>query len=165
MSSASSQLHCVHFSSWDSNKDWSITLPSKESITTVAMGDGWVAVATNKHILRLFTVGGVQREIVSVPGAVVTLAGWGGRLAIIYQTGPCEWIEKIQYLDRVMTTLKGMESWGMDPGVWNPGVWILGYGILGYGIVRCFTHSRHRWCSCTVPCSVRTICISSHLRY
>ncbi len=86
-----SLIHCVHFSSWDSNKDWNVSLPSKESITAVAMGDSWIAIATNKQLLRLFSVGGTQREVVSVPGAVVTLGGWGGKLAVVYHTGPCEW--------------------------------------------------------------------------
>ena len=85
-----SQLQCVHFSSWDNNKDWTITLPSKESIQTIAIGDGWVAMATNKQLLRLLTVGGVQREVISLPGTPVTLASWGGRLAVVYQMAPCE---------------------------------------------------------------------------
>ena len=85
-----SQLHCVHFGSWDNNKDWSMSLTSKESICSVAIGDGWIAIATNKQMLRLFSVGGVQREIVSIPGRPITLAGWGGRLAIVYQSGPCK---------------------------------------------------------------------------
>ena len=85
-----SQLHCVHFGSWDSNRDWSVSLAAKESICSVAVGDGWIAIATNKQMLRLFSVGGVQREVISVPGRPVTLSGWGGRLAIVYQAGPCK---------------------------------------------------------------------------
>ena len=41
-------------------------------------------------MLRLFSVGGVQREVISVPGRPVTVAGWGGRLVIVYQAGPCK---------------------------------------------------------------------------
>ena len=85
-----SQLHCVHFGSWDSNRDWSVSLTAKESIRAIAVGDGWIAIATNKQMLRLFSVGGVQREVISVPGHPVTLSGWGGRLAIVYQAGPCK---------------------------------------------------------------------------
>ena len=47
-------------------------------------------MATNKQLLRLLTVGGVQREVVSLPGTPVTLTGWGGRLAVVYQMAPCE---------------------------------------------------------------------------
>ena len=85
-----SQLQCAHFGSWDNNKDWSVSLTSKESISSIAIGDGWIAIATNKQMLRLFSVGGVQREIISIPGQPVTLCGWGGRLAVVYQSGPCK---------------------------------------------------------------------------
>lgn len=68
LSLSPSQLHCVHFSSWDNNKDWSTSLPSKESITAIAVGDGWIATATSKQQIRLFTISGVQREIISIPG-------------------------------------------------------------------------------------------------
>ena len=27
-----SQLHCVHFNTWDNSKDWTVPLPLKESI-------------------------------------------------------------------------------------------------------------------------------------
>ena len=93
MPSICSQLHCVHFGSWDNNKDWSVSLTAKESICSIAVGDGWIAIATNKQMLRLFSVGGVQREVISVPGHLVTVSGWGGRLAIVYQAGPCKCLE------------------------------------------------------------------------
>ena len=93
-----SQFQCVHFNSWDNNKDWSVTLPSKESIATIAMGDGWIAMATNKQLLRLFTVGGVQKEVISLPGPAVTLAGWGGRLAVVYHTGPGRYMWSSMYV-------------------------------------------------------------------
>ena len=99
----------MHFGSWDSHKDWSVPLPSNESITAVAIGNGWIAVATSKRMLRLFTVGGVQREVLSVPGHVITLAAWGPRLSVVYQLPPCELgvdtdiLKRAQYkLDDVM---------------------------------------------------------------
>lgn len=93
-----SQLQCVHFSSWDSQKDWITTLSNKESIQAVAIGDGWIAVATNKLLLRLFSVGGVQREVISVPGHVITLVGWGRCLSVVYQTPPCEYTVTNDYV-------------------------------------------------------------------
>ena len=65
-------------------------MAAKESICSVAVGDGWIAVATSKQMLRLFSVGGVQREVISIPGHPVTVCGWGGKLAIVYQAGPCK---------------------------------------------------------------------------
>lgn len=85
-----SQLQCVHFSSWDSNKDWAIPLPSKESVTALSLGSGWIAVATNKQMLRVFSLGGMQRDVISIPGVIVGVAGWGSRLAVIYQEAPCK---------------------------------------------------------------------------
>ena len=86
-----SQLQCVHFSSWDSVKDWSLPLPSKESINALSLGNGWIAVATNKQLLRVFSLGGVQCDVISVAGVIVGVAGWGARLAVIYQEAPCEY--------------------------------------------------------------------------
>ena len=56
----------------------------------VAVGDNWVAAATNKRCLRLFTSSGTQREVLSLPGTVVAMSGGIEKLAIIYQTPPCE---------------------------------------------------------------------------
>ena len=42
-------------------------------------------MATNKQFLRLYTLGGVQREVISLPGQVVTLAGEGDYVIIVYQ--------------------------------------------------------------------------------
>ena len=42
-------------------------------------------MATNKQFLRLYTLGGVQREVISLPGHVVTLAGEGDYVIVVYQ--------------------------------------------------------------------------------
>ena len=55
-------------------------------VQVVALGDSWVAVATDKNYIRLFSLGGTQREVISIPGGqVVSLAGKGDQLIIIYQ--------------------------------------------------------------------------------
>ena len=55
----------------------------------VAIGDEWVDMDTHKQLLWLLTVGGMQCEVVSLLGTPVTLAGWGGKLAVVYQVAPC----------------------------------------------------------------------------
>ena len=86
-----SQLQCLHFSTWDSgNKEWSVSLQAKESATGLSLGNGWVAVATDKQLLRVFSLGGIQRDVISVAGVIVGVAGWRSHLAIIYQEPPCE---------------------------------------------------------------------------
>ena len=78
---------CMHFSSWDNNKEWSVTLPDEEEVQCIAMGDGWIAAATNTRNIRLFTVGGVQKEMFTIPGPVVCLAGHTSQLLVVYHRG------------------------------------------------------------------------------
>ncbi|XP_030308040.1 WD repeat and HMG-box DNA-binding protein 1 [Calypte anna] len=82
-----SKLHCIHFSSWDTNKEWTVDMPKDEDIEAICLGQGWAACATSALLVRVFTVGGVQREIFSFPGPVVSMAGHGEQLMIIYHRG------------------------------------------------------------------------------
>ncbi|NWX13891.1 WDHD1 protein, partial [Aegotheles bennettii] len=82
-----SKLHCIHFSSWDTNKEWTVDMPKDEDIEAICLGQGWAACATSALLVRVFTVGGVQKEIFSLPGPVVTMAGHGEQLVIIYHRG------------------------------------------------------------------------------
>jgi chromosome transmission fidelity protein 4 len=52
----------------------------------VLAGDGWVAVATDAY-LRLFTAGGLQREVLSLAGAPVTLVGAADMLFVVVHIG------------------------------------------------------------------------------
>uniref|UniRef100_A0A8C0J107 WD repeat and HMG-box DNA-binding protein 1 n=1 Tax=Chelonoidis abingdonii TaxID=106734 RepID=A0A8C0J107_CHEAB len=82
-----SKLHCVHFSSWDSNKEWTVDMPKDEDIEAVCLGQGWAACATSAMLTRVFTIGGVQKEIFSFPGPVVSMAGHGEQLLVVYHRG------------------------------------------------------------------------------
>ncbi|NXF44715.1 WDHD1 protein, partial [Oceanites oceanicus] len=82
-----SKLHCIHFNSWDANKEWTVDMPKDEDIEAVCLGQGWAACATSALLVRVFTVGGVQKEIFSLPGPVVSMAGHGEQLMIIYHRG------------------------------------------------------------------------------
>ncbi|XP_049622982.1 WD repeat and HMG-box DNA-binding protein 1 [Suncus etruscus] len=82
-----SKLHCLHFSSWDSSKEWMVDMPQNEDIVAICLGHGWAAAATSALLLRLFTIGGVQKEIFSLPGSVVSMAGHGEQLLIVYHRG------------------------------------------------------------------------------
>ncbi|KAM9203010.1 WD repeat and HMG-box DNA-binding protein 1 isoform 1-T1 [Dugong dugon] len=82
-----SKLHCLHFSSWDSSKEWIVDMPQNEDIEAICLGQGWAAAATGALLLRLFTVGGVQKEVFSLPGPVVSMAGHGEQLFIVYHRG------------------------------------------------------------------------------
>ncbi|XP_029904216.1 WD repeat and HMG-box DNA-binding protein 1 isoform X2 [Myripristis murdjan] len=79
-----SKLQCLHFSSWDTNKEWMVDLPKGEDVKALCLGQGWAAAATSAMMLRLFSIGGIQREIFSLPGPVVCMAGHGEQLLIVY---------------------------------------------------------------------------------
>lgn len=82
-----SKLHCLHFSSWDSSKEWMVDMPQNEDVEAICLGLGWAAAATTASLLRLFTIGGVQKEVFSLPGPVVSMAGHGEQLCIVYHRG------------------------------------------------------------------------------
>lgn len=56
----------------------------------VALGDGWVAVATSLKMLRLFSLGGIQQNILCLPGPVVAMAAHKQKLCIAYSSTLCE---------------------------------------------------------------------------
>lgn len=82
-----SKLHCIHFGSWDANKEWTVDMPKDEEIEAICLGQGWAACATSALLVRVFTVGGVQKEIFSLPGPVVSMAGHGEQLMLVYHRG------------------------------------------------------------------------------
>lgn len=79
-----SKLVCIHFGSWDNSREWSVALPEGESIQAVATGSSFVAVTTDKRFLRIFTIGGVQGDILSLPGSVVCMSGHKNQLMVVF---------------------------------------------------------------------------------
>ncbi|RZF44928.1 hypothetical protein LSTR_LSTR013118 [Laodelphax striatellus] len=67
-------------------QEWFVELEEEEEAAAVAVGLGWLAVATDTRLLRLFTVGGNQREVLSLPGPVVCMAGWKSLLAVVFHS-------------------------------------------------------------------------------
>lgn len=82
-----SKVVCVLLNSWDGNKEWNADLPEGEEALAIAAGKGWVAVATDTRNLRLYTVAGTQREVISLPGPVVCVAGHRNKLLVIFHNG------------------------------------------------------------------------------
>lgn len=48
------------------------------------MSNEYVLVATSMNYLRIFTIGGFQRTIISLPGAPVSITADGEVAAIVY---------------------------------------------------------------------------------
>ncbi|XP_005097892.2 WD repeat and HMG-box DNA-binding protein 1 isoform X1 [Aplysia californica] len=104
-----SKLLCMHFGSWDSCKEWSYQMPAGEEIQSVTVTDTWLAVATASRTLRIFSVGGLQREVFSVPGKIVSLASSGKTLMVVYHKGMG--VPGDQYMGvSVIRVCKGMKT-------------------------------------------------------
>ncbi|XP_007886321.2 WD repeat and HMG-box DNA-binding protein 1 [Callorhinchus milii] len=82
-----STLQCIHFSSTDANKEWMMVMPKGENIQAVCLGKGWAAVSTDAQIIRIFSIGGVQKEIFSLAGPVVSMTGHGQQLLVSHHRG------------------------------------------------------------------------------
>ncbi|CAL1674927.1 unnamed protein product [Lasius platythorax] len=83
-----SKIVVIALQGWGSgNKEWSLDLPEGEESECLAAGDNFVAVATSRRNLRIFMIGGTQREILALPGPVVAMNGLGNRLLVAYHAG------------------------------------------------------------------------------
>lgn len=99
------KLMVNYFSSGDVNREWSVVLEEEEEIRGVAVGDKWVAVATNKNHLRMFTAGGMQREVVMLTGPLVTMVGEGDKLMVVTHSGhPLPGQQSLSYTLYIVTT-------------------------------------------------------------
>uniref|UniRef100_A0A0A9BUT2 Uncharacterized protein n=1 Tax=Arundo donax TaxID=35708 RepID=A0A0A9BUT2_ARUDO len=76
------------FRSWAGNSEWSMRF-EEEEVKAVALGVGWIAAVTSLNFLRIFTEGGLQMHVLSVGGPVVTAAGHGDQLAIVFHASDC----------------------------------------------------------------------------
>lgn len=56
-------------------------------LQVICLGDDWIAVATNKRMVRIFSIGGTQMQLFTAPGPVVTMNGNGDMLFIVYHCG------------------------------------------------------------------------------
>jgi chromosome transmission fidelity protein 4 len=71
-----------------SNQFWSLDLPEDEEVIGLTASEDFIAVATNKQFLRLLTIGGVQREIYSIPGRFLCMAASQTKLMIVSHASP-----------------------------------------------------------------------------
>ncbi|XP_026497855.2 WD repeat and HMG-box DNA-binding protein 1 [Vanessa tameamea] len=88
-----SKLVCI--SLVGSSKEWSVSMPDTEEIVCLAATTDVVACATDARFLRLFTPLGTQRQVLSLAGAPVALAGRGARLAAAYGAGGRLWLDAV----------------------------------------------------------------------
>ncbi|XP_076066619.1 chromosome transmission fidelity 4 isoform X2 [Oratosquilla oratoria] len=82
-----SKLVVHHFAAWDGSQEWTCDMPDEEEICGVCLGNGWVAVGTDKRNLRIYTTAGFQRDMLAIPGPVVCLAGFENLLMVVFHNG------------------------------------------------------------------------------
>lgn len=81
-----SKIVCVNLASWDTQREWSTNLPSGEEVLAICVGEFWIAAATSRRILRVFSLAGLQRGMVSIPGPIICLAGHGSKLFLSFHS-------------------------------------------------------------------------------
>uniref|UniRef100_F1KT72 WD repeat and HMG-box DNA-binding protein 1 n=1 Tax=Ascaris suum TaxID=6253 RepID=F1KT72_ASCSU len=76
------RVHCIN--AWDiGSREWTVQMPSEESIENVVIGGCFVAVATNLRFIRVFSHAGTQTIILSHPGPILTMCAAGKRLTTV----------------------------------------------------------------------------------
>ncbi|KAL6995003.1 hypothetical protein U1Q18_005137 [Sarracenia purpurea var. burkii] len=80
------------FSSWANNSElmqlqWSMRF-EEEEVKVVALGTAWVAAITSLNFLRIFSEGGLQKNVLSLDGPVVTASGFRDELAVVTHASP-----------------------------------------------------------------------------
>lgn len=83
-----SSIHGINM--LESNRDqreWEVELPHVELIEALAVGTGFIAVATDQRNLRLFTNGGMQSYIFTLPGQTLCMTAYERQLMLIYHNG------------------------------------------------------------------------------
>lgn len=74
-----------------------VDMPKEEDVQALCLGQGWAAAATSALLVRIFSMGGVQREIFSLPGPVVCMSAHGEQLMIVYHRGKVTCWERKQH--------------------------------------------------------------------
>ncbi|XP_030375584.1 WD repeat and HMG-box DNA-binding protein 1 isoform X2 [Scaptodrosophila lebanonensis] len=135
------------------NKEWSLNLPDCESVEALLATNKLIAVATSSHFLRLFSVMGTQREVLSIPGPVLALAGHENSLIVIYHSASPSQTQ--QHLAAMLINVNGLSLRVQQlPVPLTPGrqVTWLGYSDCGspvfgdnMGLVQLYRQQSNAW--------------------
>lgn len=82
-----STLFCKILDHWATDETWHLTFPGDEEIEGVAAGEGvtgFVAVTTSKNHVRLYSITGVPKHIISLEGPSISIAAKDAQLFIAY---------------------------------------------------------------------------------
>jgi len=53
----------------------------------ICLGEDWLAAATDQRIVRIFSITGIQLQLFSIAGPVVSMAASDNKLMIVYHSG------------------------------------------------------------------------------
>ncbi|UMM35180.1 hypothetical protein L5515_007923 [Caenorhabditis briggsae] len=81
-----SVLHVIPIQAFDSQR-WSMTLPRGDGCVDVLCSSSQVVVLTKKRNIRIFTIGGIQRQIFTHSSPILTAACFENRVAIASVSG------------------------------------------------------------------------------
>ncbi|XP_068145045.1 WD repeat and HMG-box DNA-binding protein 1 [Drosophila tropicalis] len=135
------------------NKEWSLNLPDCECVEAVVATSRLIAVATSSNFLRIFSVMGTQREILTIPGPVVSLSGHENSLMLVYHSSSPSPTQ--QYLSAMLVNINGL-SLRVEhlPVPLTPGRQLswLGYSDVGspaiadnMGLIQLYRKSSNAW--------------------
>ncbi|CAJ0939498.1 unnamed protein product, partial [Mesorhabditis belari] len=90
----SSELLVINLLTWDREKTrWNVKLPVGEIAVDVLVTDTLIAALTEKGNIRVFSLEGTQRQIISHAGVLSTSAAFGDTVAIVSPFGGPQWME------------------------------------------------------------------------
>ncbi|KAI9101254.1 hypothetical protein DFS34DRAFT_463766 [Phlyctochytrium arcticum] len=75
------------FDTWASNASWTVKLKEDETVKALAITNAGPVAATDQRYLRFFSFSGLQTNIVSIPGPIVTMSSNGDLLLVAYHAG------------------------------------------------------------------------------
>ena len=107
--SKQSVITCNTFSFWDHSNQWSAELPPGEKTVAVCIGSqSWLAVATSRSLLRIFSVSGIQLSVVMLSGHLVSIAAGSDELLHVFQ--PSQTLQRDRFYSSSIYKVTGFEA-------------------------------------------------------
>lgn len=79
-----SQIHVVPLVA--SSKEWMLKMEDMEEIVLVTASENLVCFAMSNYIIRVASVYGTQRAVISIPGPVVSMSAFKNLLMVAFHT-------------------------------------------------------------------------------
>ncbi|XP_063680592.1 WD repeat and HMG-box DNA-binding protein 1-like isoform X2 [Bolinopsis microptera] len=75
------------FSSWSASKEWTVNLPKEESAVLLSVSNTLLCVVSDLNYVRTWSLGGLQRHVISLPGDPVTLSTHNDLISVAHYSG------------------------------------------------------------------------------